>query len=115
MIDKTVICCEHVTKSYLEGERQRHGGGQGDRALQVDARPKDLLRRQQVHRRFQRPRAVADLERPARIFAKRLDNPLDRGFGGQEINYLPAHDLPTSLLYWPTYLFETLRKKIRKL
>lgn len=38
-----------------------------------------------------------------------------RGFGGQEINYLPAHDLPTSLLYWPTYLFETLRKKIRKL
>lgn len=23
MIDKTVICCEHVTKSYLEGERQR--------------------------------------------------------------------------------------------
>lgn len=35
-----------------------------------------------------------------------------RGFGGEEVNYLPAHDIPTSLLYWPTYLFETLRKKL---
>jgi len=38
-----------------------------------------------------------------------------RGFGGQEVNYLPAHDIPTSVFYWPTYLFETFRKKTRKL
>ncbi|OGJ37311.1 MAG: hypothetical protein A2383_01405 [Candidatus Pacebacteria bacterium RIFOXYB1_FULL_39_46] len=38
-----------------------------------------------------------------------------RGFGGQEIAYLPAHDLPTSPLYSLTYLFETLRKKSRHL
>lgn len=38
-----------------------------------------------------------------------------RGFGGEEVAYLPAQDIPTSILYWPTYLFETYRKKIRKL
>jgi lipid II:glycine glycyltransferase (peptidoglycan interpeptide bridge formation enzyme) len=38
-----------------------------------------------------------------------------RGFGGQEVSYLPAHDLPLNWHYWPTYIFETLRKKIRKL
>ena len=38
-----------------------------------------------------------------------------RGFGGQEVAYLPAHDLPVSPLYWLTYLFETIRKKLRHL
>jgi lipid II:glycine glycyltransferase (peptidoglycan interpeptide bridge formation enzyme) len=38
-----------------------------------------------------------------------------RGFGGEEIEYLPAHDIPVSILYWPTYLFELIRKKSRKL
>ncbi|MFH2118685.1 MAG: peptidoglycan bridge formation glycyltransferase FemA/FemB family protein [Candidatus Paceibacterota bacterium] len=38
-----------------------------------------------------------------------------RGFGGQEIAYLPAHDLPTSPLYSLTYSFEMLRKKARHL
>jgi lipid II:glycine glycyltransferase (peptidoglycan interpeptide bridge formation enzyme) len=38
-----------------------------------------------------------------------------RGFGGQEIAYLPAHDLPASPFYWLTYWFELLRKKLRHL
>ncbi|HEX9817281.1 MAG TPA: peptidoglycan bridge formation glycyltransferase FemA/FemB family protein [Patescibacteria group bacterium] len=38
-----------------------------------------------------------------------------RGFGGEEVAYLPAHDLPTSPLYKVTYFFETLRKKTRHL
>ncbi len=38
-----------------------------------------------------------------------------RGFGGKEVAYLPAHDLPVSPFYWLTYLFESFRKKIRKL
>ena len=38
-----------------------------------------------------------------------------RGFGGDEVAYLPAHDIPVSILYWPTYLFELIRKKFRKL
>jgi len=39
-----------------------------------------------------------------------------RGFGGQEIKYIPAHDLIlNSLKYLPIYLFETARKKIRRL
>jgi len=39
-----------------------------------------------------------------------------RGFGGQEVKYLPAHDLVINpLKYLPTYLFETLRKKLRHL
>ncbi len=39
-----------------------------------------------------------------------------RGFGGQEVKYLPAHDLILNhLKYLPTYLFEVARKKIRRL
>lgn len=38
-----------------------------------------------------------------------------RGFGGTEVAYLPAHDLPVSMGYWPTYLFEMLRRKSRHL
>jgi len=39
-----------------------------------------------------------------------------RGFGGQEIKYIPAHDLVLNhLKYLPTYLFEVARKKIRRL
>ncbi|HAU98832.1 MAG: Methicillin resistance protein [Microgenomates group bacterium GW2011_GWF2_45_18] len=38
-----------------------------------------------------------------------------RGFGGQEIQYLPAQDIPTHPLYIVTRMFEQLRKKRRKL
>jgi lipid II:glycine glycyltransferase (peptidoglycan interpeptide bridge formation enzyme) len=39
-----------------------------------------------------------------------------RGFGGQDVSYLPAHDLVVNKLSYPaTYLFETARRKIRKL
>lgn len=38
-----------------------------------------------------------------------------QGFGGEETAYVPAHDLPTSWLYWFTRQFELLRKKARKL
>ena len=38
-----------------------------------------------------------------------------RGFGGEEVAYLPAHDLPVSPFYQLTYLFETARKKFRHL
>lgn len=38
-----------------------------------------------------------------------------RGFGGREVAYLPAHDLPMTWQYWLTWTFETLRRKIRKL
>lgn len=38
-----------------------------------------------------------------------------RGFGGEELNYLPAHDIPLSNRYWLTYFFEQLRKKLRRL
>ena len=38
-----------------------------------------------------------------------------RGFGGQEIEYLPAHDLPLTKSYLLTRGFETLRKLYRKL
>lgn len=38
------------------------------------------------------------------------------GFGGRGINYFPAHDLIVNhWLYWPTYIFEALRKKLRRL
>ena len=37
------------------------------------------------------------------------------GFGGDSLNYVPAHDLPFKLNYWPIYLFETLRRKLRHL
>lgn len=38
-----------------------------------------------------------------------------KGFGGQTISYLPAHDLPFKFSYWPTFAFEHLRKKFRNL
>lgn len=39
-----------------------------------------------------------------------------RGFGGQEIKYIPAHDLViSSLKYFPVYFFELGRKRIRRL
>lgn len=38
-----------------------------------------------------------------------------RGFGGQEVQYLPAHDLPISASYQLVRGFELLRKKMRKL
>lgn len=38
-----------------------------------------------------------------------------RGFGGQEVQYLPAHDLPLSAGYQVVRGFELLRKKLRKL
>lgn len=38
-----------------------------------------------------------------------------RGFGGAEVQYLPAHDLPLDWRYNFTRAFEFLRKKVRKL
>lgn len=38
-----------------------------------------------------------------------------RGFGGREVAYLPAHDLPLTWQYWLTGTFETIRRKMRKL
>jgi lipid II:glycine glycyltransferase (peptidoglycan interpeptide bridge formation enzyme) len=38
-----------------------------------------------------------------------------RGFGGDEINYLPTHDLPLSKKYVLIRAFEIVRKKLRKL
>lgn len=38
-----------------------------------------------------------------------------KGFGGERVDYLPAQDYPLSSLYWPTYMFETIRRKIRRL
>ncbi len=38
-----------------------------------------------------------------------------RGFGGMEVAYLPAHDIPLSPLYSATKLFELARKKLRHL
>jgi len=39
-----------------------------------------------------------------------------RGFGGDDIAYLPAHDLVVSPIKYPaTYLFETARRKLRHL
>jgi peptidoglycan pentaglycine glycine transferase (the first glycine) len=38
-----------------------------------------------------------------------------RGFGGSEVEYLPAHDIPLSPVYWGPWLFETIRKKLRHL
>ena len=37
------------------------------------------------------------------------------GFGGQAYEYLKTQDLPLSLKYWPTFLFEKLRKQKRAL
>jgi lipid II:glycine glycyltransferase (peptidoglycan interpeptide bridge formation enzyme) len=38
-----------------------------------------------------------------------------RGFGGQEVQYLPAHDLAVNWKYGATRTFELVRKKMRKL
>lgn len=38
-----------------------------------------------------------------------------KGFGGYKLEYLPAHDLPLKQTYWLTYLFETIRRKLRSL
>jgi lipid II:glycine glycyltransferase (peptidoglycan interpeptide bridge formation enzyme) len=38
-----------------------------------------------------------------------------RGFGGYELQHLPAHDLPTSNWYWLIRQFELLRKRVRRL
>ncbi|MFH1967147.1 MAG: peptidoglycan bridge formation glycyltransferase FemA/FemB family protein [Patescibacteria group bacterium] len=38
-----------------------------------------------------------------------------RGFGGQEVEYIKAHDIPLSPRYWVTWWFEKLRKRIRRL
>jgi len=38
-----------------------------------------------------------------------------RGFGGEEVTYLPAHDLAIDWKYQVVKGFETLRKKVRKL
>lgn len=37
------------------------------------------------------------------------------GFGGERIDWLHAHDLPITPLYWLTYSFETLRRTFRRL
>jgi len=42
-------------------------------------------------------------------------NHFKKGFGGFQVDYLPAHDLPLKPTYWLTFLFETLRKKVRRL
>jgi len=38
-----------------------------------------------------------------------------RGFGGERIDWLHAHDIPVRSYYWITYFFETLRRGIRHL
>lgn len=38
-----------------------------------------------------------------------------KGFGGEKLDWLHAHDIPISRNYWLTYVFETLRRKIRHL
>lgn len=38
-----------------------------------------------------------------------------KGFGGEEVNYLHAHDLPLKPNYWLIYIFESLRKFYRRL
>lgn len=38
-----------------------------------------------------------------------------RGFGGEEVPYLEAQDIPLSVTYWVTYVFEFIRKKYRRL
>ena len=37
------------------------------------------------------------------------------GFGGQTREYVKTKDLPLSVFYWPTFIFEILRKKKRNL
>lgn len=37
------------------------------------------------------------------------------GFGGERIDWLHAHDLPISSRYWLTYVFESIRRILRRL
>jgi len=37
------------------------------------------------------------------------------GFGGERVDWLHAHDLPVSPLYYLTYTFETCRRVLRRL
>lgn len=38
-----------------------------------------------------------------------------KGFGGERLDWIHAHDLPIQPLYWPTYVFETGRRIFRRL
>lgn len=38
-----------------------------------------------------------------------------KGFGGEQIDWIHTHDLPTHPLYWTTFLFETTRRMMRGL
>ncbi|MBU1084745.1 MAG: peptidoglycan bridge formation glycyltransferase FemA/FemB family protein [Candidatus Beckwithbacteria bacterium] len=38
-----------------------------------------------------------------------------KGFGGRQVNYIRGHDLPLKPTYWLTFIFETLRRRIRHL
>lgn len=38
-----------------------------------------------------------------------------KGFGGRAVNYFPAHDLIIRPGYWLDYLFESLRRRLRRL
>lgn len=38
-----------------------------------------------------------------------------KGFGGQRVDHLHAQDLPLKASYWPTYIFETIRRWRRHL
>ena len=38
-----------------------------------------------------------------------------KGFGGERVDWLPAHDLVVSPFYWATYLIETARRITRRL
>jgi len=37
-----------------------------------------------------------------------------RGFGGEEVEYLPAHDLPLTPRYKAIRIFEIFRKRLRR-
>lgn len=42
-------------------------------------------------------------------------NHFKKGFGGYRVDYLHAQDLPVRPSYWVAYIFETLRRKLRRL
>lgn len=56
---------------------------------------------------------IADTDNPKHRFAG--VTLFKKGFGGFPVNFLPAHDLPLTPLYWLDYLFETFRRKFRHL
>jgi lipid II:glycine glycyltransferase (peptidoglycan interpeptide bridge formation enzyme) len=56
---------------------------------------------------------IAPQDRPDHRFAG--VSLFKRGFGGEEVAYLPAHDLPVSLWYGIEQKFEFIRKKMRGL